>query len=396
MTKEELKKLSNDTFFDNNEGLISPDGHRRFNTAIIDTMAEETELRQLADPLIPHHARPLVIDEIIHDGLASWNRSPNHVAYAYSVVRFPIGDITHHYSKDVDGKTHKETTVFGPAVRSDESGAYFVVTMPGRYVLFVKQLGNIGGLVQQIFDITPEQAATEYRINYEDVTPGHLALRTGKHNRSFARLYYVTNSIYESVNYEIKAGTTFKYTRASNDIPGAIAGDKAVGVTVHALAVSGPMVTRQRDSLPFRTIIRPELNLRHTFAIESTDPIAIGLFLNRNLNKGRLEGEMGKYYEVWFKKAKTWHHKDNPNADRITRRIVGYVRVIPGQKMEQIAITPKWVLMPAPSEKGFMQLPQFVDFQIRMKNNERTVVAQYRATKEYLGNNKNKFVFRRI
>ena len=118
--------------------------------------------------------------------------------------------------------------------------------------------------------------------------------------------------------------------------------------------------------------------------------------LNRNLNKGRLEGEMGKYYEVWFKKPKTWHHKDNPNANRITRRIVGYVRVIPGQKMEQIAITPKWVLMPAPSEKGFMQLPQFVDFQIRMKNNERTVVAQYRATKEYLGNNKNKFVFRRI
>lgn len=45
MTKEELKRLSDDTFFDNDTGEIQPEAHRRFNDKMIDhtdTVAEAT------------------------------------------------------------------------------------------------------------------------------------------------------------------------------------------------------------------------------------------------------------------------------------------------------------------------------------------------------------------
>lgn len=36
MTREELERLSNETFFDNNTGEIQPAGHRNFNSQLID------------------------------------------------------------------------------------------------------------------------------------------------------------------------------------------------------------------------------------------------------------------------------------------------------------------------------------------------------------------------
>ncbi|MCD8041455.1 MAG: hypothetical protein LUH10_00165 [Tannerellaceae bacterium] len=39
MTKSELKKLSNDTFFDNSKGGITPEAHREFNNSLIDSTA---------------------------------------------------------------------------------------------------------------------------------------------------------------------------------------------------------------------------------------------------------------------------------------------------------------------------------------------------------------------
>ena len=39
MTREELKQLSDETFFDNNNGEIQPSGHRNFNNQMIDSLA---------------------------------------------------------------------------------------------------------------------------------------------------------------------------------------------------------------------------------------------------------------------------------------------------------------------------------------------------------------------
>lgn len=43
MNKDELKKLSNDTFFDNDQGLINPGAHRVFNNAVIDYIQSESD-----------------------------------------------------------------------------------------------------------------------------------------------------------------------------------------------------------------------------------------------------------------------------------------------------------------------------------------------------------------
>ncbi len=44
MTKNELKALSNNTFYDNNSGEITPQKHRAFNDAMIDTMVAPTDI----------------------------------------------------------------------------------------------------------------------------------------------------------------------------------------------------------------------------------------------------------------------------------------------------------------------------------------------------------------
>ncbi len=43
MTKEQLKQLSDSTFFDNDQGLITPSDHRAFNNSLIDTLIAESE-----------------------------------------------------------------------------------------------------------------------------------------------------------------------------------------------------------------------------------------------------------------------------------------------------------------------------------------------------------------
>lgn len=43
MKRDELKKLSNDTFFDNNTGGITAEGHRAFNAALIDSIPDAVE-----------------------------------------------------------------------------------------------------------------------------------------------------------------------------------------------------------------------------------------------------------------------------------------------------------------------------------------------------------------
>lgn len=44
MKKDELKKLSNDTFFDNNTGGITAESHRAFNTALIESIPDPIEI----------------------------------------------------------------------------------------------------------------------------------------------------------------------------------------------------------------------------------------------------------------------------------------------------------------------------------------------------------------
>lgn len=362
MKKTELKKLSQDTFFDNNEGLISPDGHRKYNEAIIDAMAMDDDVRQLTNPETPKHARPTVVDEVLRDnkGLAAWSRSQNHVIYIpqTSKALFPIGETMHHY-KMKNGVIVKSTQTFGPAVKTENDKHYFVVVEAGDYVLKVKK--KSGKASEQTIIVSEEQAATGFRIDYDDLAQGFNP-GDGKEARTYARLYYTTNNIYKTVNYHIWGGGTFKYSTESAKFEDATAGGGDVGIAVFAIKTHGPVITRHRRIVPLQSIVRPACRLRTTFAATLNAHIDIKLFLEPNT------GYDGWDYEIWYKKSKTWHHK--VNKKRYTHRIVGYVKAV--------NLTPEKLrfrnLLPS------TDTPQFVDFQVRANNAEKTVVAQYRAT----------------
>lgn len=50
-TKKELEQLSEDTFFDNEEGLIEPEAHRNFNKELLDSMATEAFVQEKIEAL---------------------------------------------------------------------------------------------------------------------------------------------------------------------------------------------------------------------------------------------------------------------------------------------------------------------------------------------------------
>lgn len=362
MKKAELKKLSQDTFFDNNQGLISPDGHRKYNEAIIDAMGMDDDVRQLKNPTIPKHAQPIVVDEVLRDsnGFASWCRSHNHVIYIperYTAI-FPIGETMHHYRLE-KGKIVKVTQKIGPAVKSDNGTHYFVVTQAGNYALKVKTIR--GTTAEKSFSVTEAQAATGFRIDYDDLAQG-VNPGSGKDARTYARLYHTTNNIYKQSNYHISVGGTFKYSTETEKFSDATAGGADAGIALFAIKAHCPVTTRQGRILPSQSFVRPACKVRTTFAAKMNQPINMGLFLEPNISYDGWE------YEIWMKKSKTWHHFIN--AKRYTHRFVGYVKV---QET-------------TPDELRFRSLntndgtPQFVDFQIRHKSPEKTVVAQYRAT----------------
>ncbi|MDR2409701.1 MAG: hypothetical protein LBE13_16545 [Bacteroidales bacterium] len=49
MTRDELKQLSNNTFFDNNNGEIEPSGHRFFNAKLIDSVLPAIDLASISE-----------------------------------------------------------------------------------------------------------------------------------------------------------------------------------------------------------------------------------------------------------------------------------------------------------------------------------------------------------
>lgn len=356
--------MSQQTFFDNNEGLISPDGHRKYNEAVIDTMAMDEDVQQLINPEMPMHAHPTVVDEVMKNQNTSWNRSQNHIAHVplwgnVSFVRFPIGEKISHYSYD-NGKVQEARRTFGPAIQVSATECYFMVFEAGRYLLMQKQYQNL--MTNEIFDVTQEQAASGYRINFDDgVTSSTTLIGSGKSLRTFARLYFVTHDLYQNVNYSVPSGTTFKY---STDLtqPNPIAGGEDVGVAVYAVKPHGLLLTRQGINVSTWSVVRSLLHLRPTFAINTNVGIGIKLFIYPDVNNN------GGEYEVWHKKSKTWYY--SYNKKRYTHRIVGYVKT-GKRKIEDIMVK---------GLKSSEGKPQYIDFQIRMKNAEKAVVAQYRAT----------------
>lgn len=367
MTKDELKKLSQQTFFDNNEGLISPDGHRKYNEAVIAAMAMDEDVQKLANPGTPKHSQPTVVDEVLRGFNASWYRSNNHVVHIPLWVRtdakFPIGEVISHYSMD-KGKIVKKSQSFGPAVQNVNTECYFMVFNAGDYRLVQKKYQN--ARMQKMITVSEAQAATGYRINFDDGVTSDTKLQGSKKDlRTMTRLYFVTNDIYQNVNYAIPAGATFKYSTDKAKFPDAIAGGESVGMAVYAVKARGPLTTRQGRIVSIRSIVRPELILRPTFCIKTNVPVDMGLFLQPET------GYNGEDYEVWYKKSKTWHYKYNNK--RYVHRIVGYIKAN-NRSTEQMMFKN---MQPSAGTAS-----QFIDFQIRMKNAEKTVVAQYRATYE--------------
>lgn len=366
MTKDDLKKLSQQTFFDNNEGLISPDGHRKYNEAIIDNMATGDDLQPLANPNTPKHAQPTAVDEVLGCEWASWCRSHNHVAHIplWGVdARFPIGEVLTHYSTE-KGQTVNKRTTFGPAVKTVNNECYFMVFQAGDYQLLQKKYQN--QMMMTSISVSEAQAANGFRINFDDGVTSSTKLN-GSFNdlRTYARLYLTSRANYQDMNYILYRGVTFKY---SSDLtkPYAIAGGDFVGMALHAIKARGPLITRQGRIVSIRSVVRPELKLRPTFCIKKDVPVEIGLFIEP------LTGYNGQDYEVWYKKSKSWYYIYE-NMRRV-HRIVGYIKVYNQTAEQMMATGLKSSLTPEP--------PQYIDFQIRMKNAEKTVVAQYRATKE--------------
>lgn len=365
MTKDDLKKLSQQTFFDNNEGLISPDGHRKYNEAVIDNMATVADLQQLANPNPPKHAQPTVVDEVLGCELASWCRSYNHVAHIPlwgKPAKFPIGEALTHYSTD-NGQIVMKRQTFGPAVKTVNNECYFMVFQAGDYQLVQKKYQNT--MVRTDFVVSEAQAANGFRINFDDGVTSSTKLN-GSYNdlRTYARLYYHSRDYYQSEYYTLNPGITFKYSGEAK--PDAIIGGDFVGMSLYSVKVHEPLITRQGRIVSIRSVVRPELKLRSTFCIKKDVPVEIGLFIEP------LTGYNGQDYEVWYKKSKSWYYIYE-NMRRV-HRIVGYIKVnnLTVEKMMETGL--KSSLTPEP--------PQYIDFQIRMKNAEKTVVAQYRATKE--------------
>ena len=367
MTKDELKKLSQQTFFDNNEGLISPDGHRKYNEAVIDTMAMDEDVQKLANPDTPKHAQPTVVDEVLRNARASWCRSNNHVVYISPNIdvpaQLPIGEVVTTYSMD-RGYIEMDRKTYGPALKMVDAECYFMVFQAGDYLLVQKKYKNIQ--TDKKITVTEAQAKAGYRINFDDgVTSSTKFAGGGKDLRTITRLYYETNGVYQNVNYSLPAGAVFKYSSESIQFPNAIAGGADVGMGVYEIKARGPIFSRQGCIVTIRSIVRRELILRPTFSVAKNVPVVMGLFIEPKT------GYDGRDYELWYKKSKTWHYKNNNK--RYVHRIVGYIKVN-DRTPEQMLYTG---LRPHD-----VPIPQFIDFQIRMKNAEKTVVAQYRATCE--------------
>lgn len=361
--------MSQQTFFDNNEGLISPDGHRKYNEVIIDNMAMGDDLQQLANPNTPKHAQPTVVDEVLGCEWASWCRSHNHVAHIplWGVdARFPIGEALTHYSTEKGQIVNKRTT-FGPAVKTANNECYFMVFQAGDYQLVQKKYQN--QMTMTSMYVSEAQAANGFRINFDDGVTSSTKLN-GSFNdlRTYARLYFLSSDVYQNGCYTVNRGITFKYS-ADTIKPSEIAGGENVGMAVYAVKARGPLITRQGRNVTIRSVVRPELNFHPTFVVPMNTSINMGLFIESKT------GYNGSDYEVWHKKSKTWAYRFN--STRQTRHIVGYIRTknLTAEKILHTGLMPSKLL------------PQFIDFQIRMKNAEKTVVAQYRATRISYVNN---------
>lgn len=377
MKKVDLIKLSQDTFFDNNEGLISPDGHRKYNEAIIRAMGMDNDVQQLINPHIPKHAKPLVIDEVIKDEFAaSWDRCNNHVIFTLVPTMFPIGEVVCKFVTTHQGIERFDST-FGPAVKFVDGKHYFEVVEPGRYNLLLKRNGPRR---MEVYDVSEAEAAAGYKIYFDSITITPDG--KGKDMRTYARLYFSKNA-YQKRSYFLNGGKAYKYTTdfLRYTIPVLCVVDK--GIAIVPVKAQEPVITRHGKNVLTPTVSRPQLFLRSAFSVKPNNIICLDNFLDPEQRY-----DMDAYYQVWYKKSKTWWYK--LLGKRKTHKLVGYTKManLPITELERLSH-----LGPGNAEFGFV--PRFIDFQIRMKNAEKTVVAQYRATCIMNNNEEQKYLFRK-
>jgi uncharacterized protein (TIGR02145 family) len=80
LTKEQLKALSNNTFFDNEQGLINPAEHRAFNEALIDSMVLKPEPQDVGYVVYPGDGKRYPVKKI--NGI--WYTVKNHESVVYA------------------------------------------------------------------------------------------------------------------------------------------------------------------------------------------------------------------------------------------------------------------------------------------------------------------------
>lgn len=376
MKKQDLIKLSQDTFFENNEGLISPDGHRKYNEAIIGAMGMDEDVQQLVKPKTPKHAQPLVVNEVVGRGKASWDRAHNHVVYLMESTDFPIGEVVFNFYQHPAGFGMGARS-YGPAVKVENDKYFFEVTEPGEYLLYKKNGGRRGG---SSYKITEAEAAAGYRIYFDDITVNPAG--RGKENRAYARLYYMTSGKYQKKSYLLLTGT-YKYTTDGGRFEFAEVGGPDVGIAVESIKAKAPVITRQGKFLPEPIVTRPELILRPTFSISANNLVTLDQFIEPGA-----EADMENHYAVWYKKSRSWWYY--LLGQRKTHHMVGYT------KASDLPIT-DLVLHSKLGHGGsvFGNVPRYIDFQIRMKNAEKTVVAKYRATQIIQNDIERRFLFRK-
>ena len=375
MDKEQLKSLSKTTFFENNEGLISPDGHRKFNDAMIEAVAMDTDLAKqtqridiLANTPGASLACVTVVDEIVKSGYASWCRSNNHIIYRpqhKGGIHMPIGEIRHYYEimGGIIQRKTAETKYFGPAVRVASDGAYFEVVEAGKYLLV--QYKKIG-YIESHYTVTQAQATTGYKIPFNDEMQGTASEGFGnKGNRTYARLYYTTQNKYHTIDYYLPFGKAHKYatdyTNKTND-------GIVLGIAMQTMATHHPVLSRQGYIIDDLATVRPMLTLRQAFRMPMDQPIDVRMFVEKFnfYNPAK--------FTLKFKKSKSWAYKYSNK--KFTHHIVSYVKVSSRTVNQLRSLSSK---LTASHPVGFV--PYFIDFRIVQNNAERTVIADYRATR---------------
>lgn len=374
MDKEQLKSLSKTTFFENNEGLISPDGHRKFNDAMIEAVAMDTDLAKqtqridaLANMPGASHTSTTVVDEVVKNGFASWCRSNGHVIYRpdhMGAIYMPIGEIRYHY-RIIGGmieRHHEKTKYFGPAVRVTGDGAYFEVVVAGQYQLILKRKS---GYVVTPIVVTEAQASAGYKIQFNDeMTGASSAGFSAKEGRTFARLYYTSQPDYQKTKYLFPACKAYKYT---TDYANQTSDGVVMGIAVKSIATHHPVLSRQGYLIDESATARQTLALRQAFRMPMDRPITVRTFVEQ-FNFLNPEG-----FTVKFKKSKTW--ATDRKGKRRTHHIVGYTKVNNRTVTQLRRLRSK---LTTADPLGY--LPYFIDFRIVQNNAERTVIAQYRGS----------------